>query len=179
MVYQSDLRPAFVDPIPEPRGQAKRLMLATALLVDGFLDQDPQRFQPYLENCFLMPEADLIVGGTFCRRPVMLKEFADVCRPSELDGILVRLPEVSDPRLTTFDIKQAQNDRMMCVYRLWLEQPCGSAWLVPTAGTGPFVRLDPMGIQVSDLAPYTCEIDRYRGCKFGVEFLSVATQGWF
>ena len=125
MVYQSDLRPAFVAPIPEPREQAKRLMLATAVLVDGFLDQDPKRFQPYLENCFLMSGADLIIGGTFCGRPVMLREFADVCRASELDGILVRFPDEPEPARVTFDIKQAHNDRMLCVYRLWIEQPGG------------------------------------------------------
>lgn len=179
MVYQSDLRPAFVAPIPEPREQAKRLMLATALLVDGFLERDPKRFQPYLENCFLMPEAGLIVGGTFCGRPVVLREFADVCRASELDGILVRFPEEAEPARATFDIKQAHNDRMLCVYRLWLEQPGGSAWLIPTAGSGPFVRLDPLGLEIGDRAPFDCEIERYRGCKFGAEFLSVATQGWF
>jgi len=179
MVYQSDLRPAFVAPIPEPREQAKRLMLAVALLVDGFLDQDPKRFQPYLENCFLMPGADLIVGGTFCRRPVMLREFADVCRASESDGILVRLPEVSIPGLVSFDVKQAHNDRMLCVYRLWLQQPTGSAWLVPSAGEGPFVRLDPLGLDIGDEPPFASEIERYRGLKFGAEFLGVATQGWF
>lgn len=179
MVYQSDLRPAFVAPIPEPREQAKRLMLATALLVDGFLDQNPKRFQPYLANCFLMPEADLIIGGTFCGRPVVLREFADVCRASELDGILVRFPEESEPARVTFDIKQAHNDRMLCAYRLWIEQPAGSAWLIPTAGLGPFVRLDPLGLEINDRAPFDCEIERYRGCKFAAEFLSVATQGWF
>ena len=179
MVYQSELRPAFVDPIPEPREQAKRLMLAVALIVDGFLDQNPKRFQPYLENCFFMPEAGLIVGGTFCRRPVVLREFADVCRASELDGILVRLPEVSIPALVTFDLKQAHNDRMLCVYRLWLEQPGASAWLIPTAGSGPFVRLDPLGLEIGDRPPFSCEVERFRGLKFGSEFLSVAVQGWF
>ena len=29
------------------------------------------------------------------------------------------------------------------------------------------------------MAPFAGEIERYRGCKFGAEFLSIATQGWF
>jgi hypothetical protein len=178
MVFQTDLRPAFVDPIPEPRVQIGRLMLATALLIDGVLDTNPARFQPYLANTYLMPDAHLLIGGTLCRRPLVLREFGDVCHAAALDGILVRL---RDERVSsaTFDIKPAGDDRILCVYQLWMPQPSGAAWLVPTGGDAPFVRLDPLGLEFSDQAPFDCEIERHRGCKFGAEFLSVAVQGWF
>lgn len=109
----------------------------------------------------------------------MLPEFADVSRAAGLDGIIVRL---LDERVSvaTFDIKQAGNDRMLCVYRLWMPQPNGAAWLVPTAGQdGPYVRLDGLGLEFVDRPPFDDEIDRYRGCRFGAEFMAVATQGWF
>jgi hypothetical protein len=178
-VYQTDFRPAWVDPIPEPRIQIQRMMLATATCVDGFVDTNPGRIQPYLRGTYLMPDAHILLAGTLCRRPVVMREFADVCRAADLDGIIVRLLDerVSVP---TFDVKQAGNDRMLCVYWLWIRQPGGVAWLVPTAGeNGPYVRLDPLGLGFVDQPPFDDDVDRHRGCRFGTEFMAVATQGWF
>lgn len=177
-VYQTDFRPAWVDPIPEPRIQIQRMMLATAMCVDGFVDRNPGRLQPYLSGTYLMPDAHLLLAGTLCRRPLVIREFANVCRAAGLDGIIVRL---LDERVSavTFDVMQAGADRMLCVYRLWLPQPNGAAWLVPTAGEGSYVRVDPLGLEFVDEPPFSCEIDRYRGCRFGAEFMAIATQGWF
>jgi hypothetical protein len=177
-VYQTDFRPAWVEPIPAPRIQIQRMMLATAMCVDGFVDCDPGRLQRYLSGTYLMPDAHLLLAGTLCRRPLVIREFADVCRAADLDGIIVRL---LDERVSavTFDVMQARSDRMLCVYRLWLSQPAGAAWLVPTVGEGPYVRVDPLGLEFAAEPPFSCEVDRYRGCRFGAEFMAIATQGWF
>ena len=177
-VHQTDLRPAFVEPIPEPRVQIQRMMLAASMLIDGSVDTNPGRFQRYLANTFLMPHAAVVIGGTICRRPLVLREFADVCRPSGLDGILVRLPD-EPTSAVTFDVKVAGDDRMLCAYRLWMPQPSGAAWLVPSAGSAPYVRFDPVGIELGDVAPFSSDSDRDAGCKFGAEFIAIATKGWF
>lgn len=177
-VHQTDLRPAFVEPIPEPRALIQRSMLAASMLIDGPVDTQPARFQPYLANTYLMPQAAVVIGGTLCRRPLVLREFADVCRPSCLDGVLVRLHDEQSSAVT-FDVKMAGDDRMLCAYRLWMPQPSGSAWLVPSAGSGPFARFDPLGIEFGDTPPFSSEADRFAGCKFGAEFMAVATKGWF
>lgn len=178
MVLQTELRPAWVDPLPAGRGQTRRMMLATATLIDGYVDTNPGRFHPYLANTYLMADARLLIAGTRCRRPLYLREFADVCRPSGLDGLIVRLQDESGSAVS-FDVKPAGDDRMLCAYRLWMPQPSGAAWLVPSMGEGPFVRLDPLGIELVIEPPFSCEIERYRGLKFGAEFMSVAATGWF
>jgi hypothetical protein len=178
MVFQTDLRPAFVDPIPGGRAPIQRMMLATSALIDGVVDKTPERFQAYLANTYLMPDARLLIGGTLCRRPLVLREFAAVCSVPELDGILVRADE-DHGSTATFDIKPAHDDRMLCAYRLWMREPSGAAWLVPSAGADPFVRLDPLGLEIGDDAPFTCEIDRARGLKHGTRFMAVADKGWF
>jgi hypothetical protein len=177
-VYQTDFRPAWVEPVPEPRVQIQRMMLATSMLVDGFVDTNPSRFQAYLLGTYLMPQAHLLITGTLCRRPLLLPEFAEVCRTAGLDGIIVRL---QDERVSavTFDLKQAGSDRMLCVYRLWMPRPNGPAWLIPSAGDGPFVRLDALGLDFVGEAPFLSEIDRFAGLQHGAEFISVAVQGWF
>lgn len=178
MVFSSDLRPAVVDPIPEARVQIRRMMLATSLLVDGAVDQNPERFQPYLANTLLMPDAHLVIGGSLCRRPLVLREFADVCRAAQLDGLLVRLHD-ENTSAATFDVKLAGDDRMLCVYVLWMPRLSGPAWLVPTAGRVPFLRLDPLGFEICDVAPFDCDAERVRGLEHAGEFLAVAAQGWF
>ena len=177
-VHQTDLRPAFVEPIPQPRVLIQRSMRATSMLIDGPVDTQPERFQRYLANTFLMPQAAVLIGGTMCRRPLVLREFANVCRPSCLDGVLVRLHD-EEPTSVTFDVKAAGDDRMLCAYRLWMPQPSGPAWLIPSAGSGPFVRFDSLGMEFSDTAPFAGEPDRNAGCQFGANFIAVATKGWF
>lgn len=177
-VHQTDLRPAFVEPIPQPRALIQRTMRATSLLIDGPVDTRPDRFQGYLANTFLMPQAAVVIGGTMCRRPLVLREFADVCRPSSLDGVLVRLHDEQASAIT-FDVKAAGDDRMLCAYLLWMPQPSGPAWLVPSAGSGPFVRFDPLGIEIAENAPFASKLDRHAGCNFGADFIAIATKGWF
>lgn len=177
-VYQTDLRPALVEPIPAARARVQRAMLATSMLIDGIVDITPGRFQPYLANTYLMSQAAVLIGGTFCRRPLVLHEFEDVCRPSALDGVLVRLSDEVAPSVT-FDVKIATEDRMLCAYRLWMPQPNGPAWLIPSAGQEPFVRLDPLGIEIGDTAPFSSKDDRELGCNWGAEFMAIAAKGWF
>jgi hypothetical protein len=109
----------------------------------------------------------------------MSREIANVSKAVERDAVVVRL---GDDRLRggiTFDFHQFGAEDPLFAYRLWMPQPIGPAYLVPTAGENLFVRFDPHGLEVRDEAPFTDDFDRHRGLTWGSAFLSVATKGWF
>lgn len=168
----------FLDRIPEPNDQVRRLMLATAMLIDGFLDESPEHFHPSLHNTFLAPQAGIIIAGTRCPRPLLTREIVNVAKAVERDAIVVRLGDEHGGR-ETFDIHQYGNPAMMMRYCLWMPQPTGAAWLIPTAGEDAFVRFDPHGFDVTDRPPFADCYDRHRGMVWASEFLSVANKGWF
>ncbi|WP_343345895.1 hypothetical protein WJT74_01205 [Sphingomicrobium sp. XHP0239] len=178
MQYTEEFRPDFVDPIPEPRELVKRLMLATAIVIDGYLDQEPEAHHPWLENCFLAPEAGIIIAGTGCRRPLLLREVGHVADAVSRDAIIVRSTDQPRPHLATFDVKIAGMSRMLCGYFLWRPQPSGDAYLIPSVGDGPHVRLDRKGMELVNEPPFDDEVERYRGIQWGSELLSVASTGW-
>lgn len=123
MGYQTQIRPAHAEPIPAVRAQVLRTMLSVSMAVDGFVDTDPGRHQSELANCYLMPQAGLLLGGTLCRRPLVMREFADVCRSGRHDGIMVRLLGDPSSLVATFDVHQANADAMHWAYRMWMSVP--------------------------------------------------------
>ena len=178
MNYQPMLRPGIqLDPVPEPRTRVRRLMLAISLVVDGPLETKPERFNPALTNSLYMPQAGLLVVGTGCARPLLLREAAGISTAADLDVLLVRAGE--DPDEVTFDVQRNGERRADCAYRLWMPRPSEDAWLIPTAGEECFVRLTALGLEVTDAAPFEDADDRRIGLLRGDEFLSVAVKGWF
>lgn len=180
MSEQMELIPGFfVDPIPKPHVQVHRLMLATSLLVDGRLDTEPETFHPYLRNCFLAPDAGIVIAGTRCPRPLMLREVVDIANAVQRDAVVVRLGNPFKHGDVTFDVHMFGSECSNVAYRMWMPQPTGAAWLVPTAGEEIYIRLDPAGFDSGEHAPFADEFDRHRGLVWASEFLSVATKGWF
>jgi hypothetical protein len=178
MNYQPVLRPAIpLDPMPEPRAAVRRLMLATALVIDGPLETQPERFDGRLANCLYMPQAGLIIGGTGCERPLLLREAADMSAAAGLNILIVRTGNTPDR--VTFDYQRVGEDRALCVYRMWMPLPSEAAWLIPSAGEERFLRLTPLGLEIFDRAPFADAGERHLGLVRGKEFLSVATKGWF
>jgi len=176
MIYQPHLR-FEVDPMPAPRERVRFLMQATALVVEGFVDAQPERFDARLANCLLMNHAELLIAGTACRRPLLLREAMNASAASGLDVLIVR----GDDNLPTasFDLKKADVDDLLCAYRMWMPRPSEAAWLIPTAGESRYVRITPLGLEVHDRAPFADIAERRIGLIRGAEFLSVAVQGWF
>ncbi len=166
-----------LDPIPEPPVQIRRLMLAIGTILDGFIDQDPQYWHPALLHSMVVPGADIVLAGTRCRRPLVTREVGNIARAVDRDAIIVRAAE--EAKHATFDVLLRHVERPFMGYRLWIRQPLGSAWLVPTGGERTFLRLDGLGLELSPEAPFEDEIDAYRGLKAGAEYLSIAVQGWF
>lgn len=166
-----------LDPIPEPPTHVRRLMLALGTILDGYIDQDPQDWHPSLLHSMVVPGADIVLAGTRCRRPLVCREVANIARAVDRDAIIVRAAD--EPKHATFDVLLRHVERPFFGYRLWMRQPMGSAWLVPTGGERTFIRLDGLGLELSHEVPFDDEVDAYRGLKAGAEYLSIAVKGWF
>lgn len=166
-----------LDPIPEPPLQIRRLMLALGTILDGYIEQDPQYWHPALLHSMVVPGADIVLAGTRCRRPLVTREVGNIARAVDRDAIIVRAAE--EPKHATFDVLLRHINRPFLGYRLWLRQPLGSAWLVPTGAERSFIRLDGLGLELSLDAPFDDEVDLHRGLEAGGEYLSVAVRGWF
>lgn len=178
MNYQPYLRPGFrVDPIPAPREKVRLLMLATSVVIEGLVDPEPGRIDPRLANCLYMNQAGVIIMGTACPRPLMLREAADISAAADLDVLVVRNDERD--AYATFDLKLTSVDGMLCGYRMWMPAPSGSAWLIPMAGDEEYVRITPLGLEVYTKPPFASASERQAGLAHGKAFLSVAVQGWF
>lgn len=178
MNYQPYLRPGFpVDAIPEPRVRIRRLMQATALVVEGLVDTGAGRVDPRLEHCLYMPQANLIVAGTGCQWPLLIREALDVSAAADRDVLIVRGEE--GRAQATFDLKKADADGLFCAYRMWMPRPSEAAWLIPSGEEQRFIRITPLGLEVTERAPYSDGLERHVGLVRGAEFLSVAVQGWF
>jgi hypothetical protein len=178
MNYQPVLRPGILlDPLPEPRAVIRRLMLATSLVVDGPLEVKPDRFDPRLTNCLYMPQARLLIGGTGCSWPLLLREAVDISAAAELDVLIIRTG--GDPDQVSFDFQATGADHPLCAYRMWMPRPSEAACLIPSAGEERFLRLTPLGLEVVEQAPFADADARRLGLTRGKEFLSVATKGWF
>lgn len=177
MNYQPYLRSGFpVDTIPEPREKVRLLMLSTSVVVEGLVDPKPCRTDPRLANCLYMNQASLIIMGTACRRPLMLREAADISAAADLDVLVVRQDEGEG--LASFDFKSVNHD-ILCAHRLWMPSLTGSAWLIPTVGEALAVRVTSMGLEVHARMPFADDGERQQGLARGRAYLSVAAQGWF
>jgi hypothetical protein len=178
MIEQPVLRAGFhVDPIPAPREKVRRLMLATSLAIEGLVDTAPEEVDPRLANCIYMSQADLIIVGTACSRPLLLREAADISAAADKDVLIARAEE--GRAYASFDVKRAGSETVLCAYRMWMLRPSEAAWLVPVAGEGRYVRLSPLGMEPHDSAPFTTDWERRKGLAHARMFLSVAVQGWF
>lgn len=176
-IAPSPASPPQLQAIPEPPTSVQRLMLALTVAVDGFVDRTPQEFHPALLHSFIMPQADVLVAGTRCSAPLLVREVRNIAAAVDRDAIIVRA--AIDPKHASFDIILRPTQHPLLAYRLWMRQPMGAAWLIPTAGERAHIRLDPLGLELSLEPPFTDEVDRHRGLKAGSEFLSVALMGWF
>lgn len=165
--------------IPQPHSSIHHLMLATSSLIDGPVDPFPARKDPTLANCLDMPKAGLIIAGTRCRRPLMTREVNSIVHDARRDAIVVRAADERGPNVVSFDIHLLGIGLPLLAYRLWMRQPWGSAWLIPTTCDQPFFCLEPAGLDMRDEPPFDDEIDQRRGLAAARQFLSVATKGWF
>ncbi|WP_265587212.1 hypothetical protein [Sphingomicrobium arenosum] len=152
-------------------------MLAIGMLIDGVVDQKPETFHPYLKHSVMLAEANVVVLGTSCQRPLLIREGLAVANAVTCDLVISRASD--KPGHATFDAKLQGDDRLFLAYRVWISRPTGTAWLIPSAGEGPCIRLEQDGLKIEEDPPYLDWADKYRGLEFGAEILGIAVAGWF
>ena len=166
-----------LEPIPPVPEQLQRLMLATTLMVDGHVEPMPERWHPALEHSLVMPLAGLILVGTRCARPLMIREVQKIANAVERDAVIVRASDT--PKHATYDVLMHGVNKPFLGYQLWIAPLSGSTWLIPSAGETTHIRLGAFGLEVINQPPFLDEIERHRGVRHATELLSVAVQGWF
>ena len=166
-----------LDPIPPAPEHLRRLMLATTIMVDGHVEPMPERWHPALENSLVMPLAGLILVGTRCVRPLMIREIQNIANAVGRDALIVRASDT--PKHATYDVLLQGVNKPLLGYRLWIAPLSGSTWLIPSGGETTHIRLGTFGLEFITQAPFLDEVERHRGLVHANELLSVAAQGWF
>ena len=149
-------------PLPMPSWPVMRRMEALAAAIDGPIDIAPGDRDPMLAGCLLLWQADLLIAGTACRRPLVFAEAERLAQYSGCDFVLLRYDA---ERGTTVDLYLQSRADWLVRYQTWRQG--GDLWLIPDAGDGPFIRADMCGLNLEDAAPFADAEDRARGLNHG------------
>ena len=166
-----------LSPVPSTCLHVRRLMLAMSQLIGGHLETAPENWNPALKHTLLMPLAELIMIGTRCDRPLLVREADQLSQLIGYDCLIVRAATM--PCQATFDLIMRGPVRPLLGYRLWVAPVSGSCWLIPTAGERTYLRLGAFGIEQVNCAPFVDAGERDRGTRQATEVLTVAAKGWF
>ena len=139
-----------------------RRMEALAAVIDGPIDVAPERRDPLFAGCLLMWQADLLLVGTSCRRPLV---FAEAERLAEYSGRDLVMLRYDAERGTTVDLYLQSRADWLVRYQTWRQG--GDMWLIPDASDGPFIRADMCGLKLEEAAPFADAEDRARGLNHG------------
>lgn len=149
-------------PLPTPSWPVMRRMEAFAAAIDGPIEIAPGTRDPLFGGCLLLWQADLLIAGTSCRRPLVFAEAERLAQYSGRDLVLLRYDA---DRGTTFDLYLQSRADWLVRYQAWRRD--GDLWLVPDAGPGPFVRAGMLGLELEEVAPFVDAEDRARGLNHG------------
>lgn len=160
MLLRRPIRDA--ESLPTPMWPVMRGMEALAVAIDGPIDIAPEARDPLFVGCLVLSQADLLIAGTSCRRPLVLAKTERLAQYSGRDLVLLRY----DPdRGTTFDLYLQIRADWLVRHQAW--RPDGDLWLVPDAGHGPFVRAGMFGRELEDAVPFHDADDRACGLNQG------------
>lgn len=156
--------------LPDPRPATKEKMLALAALVDVPVDIAAHRTGILPRGCWWMPQAQLVLYGSACQRPILLDEVGTVCRATGLSGLIVRDYSMSASRTRyTFDAYHGGSWHLR--HLLWISEG-GSGWLIPDGGDDTYFRLSQWGLDGTDEPPFLGREDRFYGLARGADYLS-------
>ena len=155
--------------LPEPKAVTKEKMLAIAELIDVPVDVTPHRGGILPQGCWWMPQAQLVLYGSACQRPILLEEIRTVCSATGLSGMILRQCSISASSTRyTFDAYHGASWYLRSL--LWISEG-GTAWLVPDWGDDDFIRLSQWGLDVADRPPFLNKEDRFYGLARGTDYL--------
>lgn len=156
--------------LPELRPLAKEKMLALAALIDTPVDLQPHRTGILPAGCWWMPQANLALYGTACRRPLMFDEVREISRATGLSGIVVRYNDTDGDRTRiSFDVYH--DDRWHTRHLLWIGAEDGFGWLLHDLGGGPCLRLTQWGVDVQGEPAFNPQ-ERLEGLERGRAYLN-------
>ena len=150
------------EPLPTPSWPVMRRMEALAAAIDGPIDVAPDRRDPRFAGCLLLWQADLLIAGTSCRRPLVFAEAERLAQYGGRDLVLLRYDA---DRGTTFDLYLQSRADWLIRYQAWRRD--GDLWLVPDVGSSPFVRAGMLGLELEETAPFVDAEDCARGLNQG------------
>lgn len=157
--------------LPEPRPAIKEKMLALAALIDAPVDLWPHRTGVLPTGCWWMPQPNIALYGTACRRPLMFDEVRDIGCATGLSGIVVRCnDDAGDRSRISFDVYH--DSTWHARHLLWIGDEDSPGWLLPDLSGGPHLCLSQWGVDVHDKAPFLDLQDRIEGLDRGADYLN-------
>lgn len=156
--------------LPEPRPNTKEKMLAIAELINVPVDVTPHRSGILPRGCWWMPQAQLVLYGSACQRPILLDEVRTVCSATGLSGLIVRdcITPASRARYT-FDVYHGGSWYLRHV--LWVSEG-GTGWLIPDGGDDTYLRLSQWGLDRVEAPPLLNRKERFYGLARGADYLA-------
>ncbi|MEA1015323.1 hypothetical protein [Sphingosinicella sp. LY1275] len=137
-------------------------MQALAAAIKGPVDMSPGDRDARLSGCLLMPQADLLIAGTACHRPLLFAEAERIAQYSRHDLILLRYDA---ERGTTVDLYLQSVGGWLACFRT--SRRGDDLWLVADDDRMPMVRAGMYGLE---LHPGTRGVDAVRGRDCDVRF---------
>lgn len=156
--------------LPEPRPATKEKMLAIAAVIDVPLDVTAHRTGILPRGCWWMSQAQLVLYGSACQRPILLDEVGNVCRATGLSGLIVRDYAMPASR-TRYTLDAFHGGNWLLRNLLWISEG-GTGWLIPDWGDDTFVRLSQCGLDMTDKPPFLDRDERLEGLARGADYLA-------
>jgi hypothetical protein len=150
------------EPLPTTTHFVRRRMQALAAAIKGPVNIAPGHRDARLSGCLLMPQADLLIAGTACHRPLLFAEAERIAQYSRHDLILLRYDA---ERGVTFDLYMQSVGGWLDCFRPSLRGD--DLWFVADADHMPLVRAGMCGLE---LYPGTRGEDVARERDFDVGF---------
>lgn len=134
-------------------------MEAAAAAINAVIGGHESTLDPFLQQSIVMPIANIILAGTGCRHPFYLDRAETMGAAAGRDVVLLRFDA---DRGTTFDIRFHDADRWLCGFVGWRRRD-GDLWLIPSLGSGLYIRASHKGLEPVTTPPFISEEERNEG----------------
>ena len=134
-------------------------MGALAEAIGGGIDRDAGRHDPLLGGTIVLPEANLVIAGTNCRRPLLLPEALLIAQASMHDVVMLRFDV---DRGASFDLFLREGRDVKCCHFAWRSRG-SDLWFIPASGEGTCIRASRQGLILEKWPPFVVPEQREAG----------------